>query len=84
MTDRDPVPPYDSSSPDSASGGTALRDRWWWSATLWLVLGLAVIGYQVEPLRGTNPLWANWLVAGLGLLVAAYGGVRLVRAARSR
>ncbi|WP_129337304.1 hypothetical protein [Cellulomonas endophytica] len=84
MTDRDAVPPHDSSSPDPGSGGTALRDRWWWSPTLWLVLGLAVAGYQVEPLRGTSALWANWLIAGLGLLVAVYGAVRLVRAARSR
>ena len=64
--------------------GTALRDRWWWSPTLSIVIGLVVIGYQLEPLQGSNPLWGNWVVAALGLAVAVYGGVRLLHAHRSR
>ncbi len=67
-----------------ATAGTALRDRWWWSPTLSIVIGLVVIGYQLDPLRGDNPLWGNWLVAALGAAVAVWGAVRLVRAARSR
>jgi len=67
-----------------AAGPTALRDRWWWSPTLSIVIGLVVVGYQLDPLRGANPLWGNWVVAALGLGVAVWGVVRLVRAARSR
>lgn len=96
MTDRDAAsrPPADptpsaSTSPSSdpttsPSSGTALRDRWWWSPTLSIVIGLVVIGYQLDPLRGDNPLWGNWLVALLGAAVAGWGAVRLVRAARAR
>ena len=72
MTDREPVP------------GTALRDRWWWSPTLSIVIGLVVIGYQLDPLRGGDAVWGNWLVAGLGAALAVWGAVRLAQAARTR
>ena len=68
----------------AAAGPTALRDRWWWSPTLSIVIGLVVIGYQLEPLRGPDALWGNWLVAALGAAVSVWGVVRLVRAARAR
>ena len=79
MTDREPTAPR----PDDSTG-TAVRDRWWWSPTLAIVIGGVVIGYQVEALRGPNPLVLNWVVAALGLAVAVYGAVGLLRAYRSR
>lgn len=96
MTDRDPAARPRTARPSPAGTptrrprpaepvtGTALRDRWWWSPTLSIVIGLVVIGYQLEPLRGPDAIWGNWVVAGLGLAVAVWGAVRLVRAARSR
>lgn len=93
MTDRDhPAPPrrnpaggHARPTPGApAPAGTALRDRWWWSPALSIVVGLVVIGYQLEAIRGPNPLWANWAVAALGLVVAGYGALRLLRAYRSR
>ena len=69
--------------PDAAPS-TALRDRWWWSPTLSIVIGAVVIGYQVEAIRGPDPIWMNWVVAGLGLVVVVHGAVRLLQAHRSR
>jgi hypothetical protein len=68
----------------AAAGPTALGDRWWWSPTLSIVIGAVVIGYQLEAIRGPNPLALNWVVAGLGLAVAVYGAVGLLRAHRAR
>ena len=79
MSERHPVQPRKDAAPS-----TSLRDRWWWSPTLSIVVGAVVIGYQLEAIRGPNPLWMNWVVAGLGLAVAVYGLVGLLRAHRSR
>ena len=95
MTDRDPTPPArplrgtgkrlpDAAATDSPTSGTSLRDRWWWSPTFAVVVGLVVVGYQLGPIRGGDALWLNWLVAALGLGVAVYGAVGLLRAYRSR
>ncbi|WP_298457601.1 hypothetical protein [uncultured Cellulomonas sp.] len=94
MTDHDPDRPRRPSpargphpaapGPAPAAPGTALRDRWWWSPTLALVIGAVVVGYQLDALRGPDPVWLNWLVAGLGLAAAGYGIVTLLRAYRSR
>ena len=88
MPDRDPAQPGHLSPGTPSSPGspesTALRDRWWWSPTLSIVVGAVVIGYQWEVLTGPDPLWASWVVAALGLAVAVWGAVRLLRAYRSR
>ena len=79
MSERHPAEQH----PDAAPS-TGLRDRWWWSPTLSIVLGAVVIGYQLDAIRGPNPLWMNWVVAALGLAVVVHGGVRLLRAHRER
>ena len=98
MTDHDspdpsapdpPAPDVPSSGPRPAPGGsptagTALRDSWWWSPTLMLVVGIVVAGYQLDSLRSPDPLWVSWAVAGVGVLVALIGLVRLASAYRSR
>jgi hypothetical protein len=68
----------------TTSAGDTLRDSWWWSPTLAVVVGLVVTGYQVPSLRGPDPLWISWVVAGTGVVVALVGAVRLLRAYRSR
>ncbi|GAA2723537.1 hypothetical protein [Cellulomonas aerilata] len=95
MTDPDsPTPPRsgtsgptpDATSPrDDAPGpGQGLRDTWWWSPTLALVVGLVVVGYQLPSLRSPEPLWISWVVAGVGAVVALVGLAQLLRAYRSR
>ena len=73
MTDN-PAP----NEPDD--GPIALSDRWWWSPTLCLVVGIVVVVWQVSSLTSSSGLWLNWLVAALGTASALYGLVTLVRA----
>jgi hypothetical protein len=83
MTDRDPAPPR---PPDrgAAASGTGLGDRWWWSPTLAIAVGLLMVAYQLPVLRGPDPLWISWAVAAVGAVLALVGGVRLARASRDR
>jgi hypothetical protein len=78
------APSADAPSAEAPPASTALRDRWWWSPTLMIVVGLVVIGYQLEPLRSSNAVWGNWAVAALGLVVVVHGAVQLHRAHRAR
>ena len=74
-------PPEDlEPQPSVEDGPTSLRDRWWWSPALSIVLGLAVAGYQWGPLTGSGGFWGNWLIAAIGVGVAVSGVLRLVRA----
>jgi hypothetical protein len=68
----------------SPAAGATLRDSWWWSPTLAVVVGLVVAGYQLDSLRSPDPLWISWVVAAIGVVVALVGLVRLVRAYLSR
>jgi len=74
-TPREPV-----AEPVADDRPTALRDRWWWSPVLSIVVGLVVIGYQWEQLTGPGGISLNWVVAAIGAAVALTGVVRLVRA----
>ena len=69
----DPIPPETDDAP------MALQDRWWWSPTLSLVLGVVIVGMQWPSLR-TGGVWLNWVVGALGAVVAVFGLVRLLRA----
>jgi len=62
----------------------SVRDRWWWSSVMSIVVGVVVVGFQWESLTGPRGLWANWLVAAIGLAVATSGLVRLARAYRAQ
>ncbi len=95
MSDADSPTPRPDAPVGSTSGspapsgaapaaGDALRDSWWWSPTLAIVVGLVVAGYQLDSLRSPDPLWISWAVAAVGVVVALVGVVRLLRAYRSR
>jgi amino acid transporter len=63
----------------AANGPTSGQHSWWWSPTVAIVIGIVVITFQVGPLTAGG-LWLNWVVAALGIVLAANGVVRLVRA----
>jgi len=63
-----------------ADAPTSVRDNWWWSPAFALVAGIAVAGFQVKSLTGSGGVWLNWVVAAIGVGLAASGVVRLVRA----
>jgi len=62
----------------------SVRDRWWWSSAMSIVVGAVVVGFQWDSLTGPHGLWANWLVAAIGLAVGISGLVRLGRAYRAQ
>lgn len=69
-----------SQTPPQESRPAGLRDRWWWSSTLWLVVGGGIVAYQWPALSGEiDGFWANWAMAALGLAIAVVGAVRLHR-----
>lgn len=71
--------------PDSPSARpTSLNERWWWSGTLWTVGGGAVAWYQWPVIQDGTAIWANWLMVGLGVVLAGFGLVRLWRAWRAQ
>lgn len=59
---------------------TSVRDNWWWSPAVALVIGVVIVMLQIGPLTASGGVWLNWVVAGLGIALAASGVVRLVRA----
>jgi len=63
-----------------ADAPTSVRDNWWWSPAVSLVIGIVVVGFQVGSLTGGGGVWLNWVVAGAGIALAASGVARLVRA----
>lgn len=71
----------DDETPPETEDDTQIRlqDRWWWSATLSLVLGIVIVMLQFPSLQ-TGGVWLNWVVAVIGAAVAVFGLVRLIRA----
>ena len=79
-----PPPPAGSDEPDeSLPSRSALDDRWWWSAVLWMVVGVGVIIYQSGPIRSGTEIWLNWLMVTIGAVVAGRGAVMLWAAWRA-
>ena len=56
-----------------------VRDNWWWSPAVALVIGVVVVMLQAQSLTGSGGHLLNWVVAGLGVALAASGVVRLAR-----
>lgn len=57
----------DSPGRDDAQDRTPVRDRWWFTAALYSVAGMAVALYQVVPILNGEADWLNWLVGLVGL-----------------
>lgn len=70
----DQVPP-----PLTWAGNVPLDKRWWWSGTLWLVLGAGVIAYQLPVITGGEPIALTWAMVVAGLAVMISGIVQLRR-----
>lgn len=64
---------------DADDAPISLQDRWWWSPTLSLGVGIVMVMLQVGSL-GDGGVWLNWVVAAVGAVLAVTGLVRLVRA----
>ena len=58
---------------------TSVRDNWWWSPAFAMVAGVVVVIFQYGPISQSGGVWLNWVVAGVGVALAGYGAVRLVR-----
>jgi len=74
-----PPPEHDADEPVEAgtAASTSLFDRWWWSAALWMVVGVGVIAYQSGPIRDGNTIGLTWVMVAVGALVAARGVMML-------
>ncbi|MDO8107742.1 hypothetical protein Q6348_11095 [Isoptericola sp. b441] len=68
-------------SPDTRPA--PLTTRWWWSAGVMTVIGVAVVAYQWQPIVTSTAVWGNYAVAVLGAGVALYGAWQLWRDWRS-
>ncbi|WP_372594267.1 hypothetical protein [Actinotalea sp.] len=79
-------PPPDGTHPEDEAPATrsALDDRWWWSAVLWMVVGVGVIAYQSGPIRTGTAIGLTWVLVAIGALVAARGALMLWRAWRAQ
>jgi hypothetical protein len=78
--DEETAAPDDPSGPSGkgklsralAGSERSLDRRWWWSAAVQAIVGIAVIGFQWEVITGGDAIWATWVmvVIGAGLIVA--------------
>lgn len=58
---------------DEPAARTSLDSRWWWSAALWIVVGLGVIGYQSTAITAGDAIVLNWVMVAVGAAVAVVG-----------
>lgn len=70
MSDHDATPP--------------VHERWWWTGTFRAVLGAVVVGYQWPVLTSGDAIVWNWVLAGVGAAVVAWGAWLLLTAYRDR
>ncbi|NTW41413.1 MAG: hypothetical protein HGA44_16305 [Cellulomonadaceae bacterium] len=66
------------------AGNKPLDTRWWWSASLMIVVGLVVIGYQAKVLMAGTGIALNWVMVVIGAVVVGWGVVDLIKDARAR
>ncbi len=70
--------PEPTSTPDDEAK-SSVRDNWWWSGAFAIVAGVAVVAFQYGPISQSGGVWLNWVVAGVGVVLAGYGAGQLVR-----
>lgn len=83
MANQHPEPTDDSQDrPEETTfaGNRSLDSRWWWSPALMIVVGVAVIGYQVSAYTNGGGIWMNAVMIVIGAAVAVAGLVSLWRA----
>jgi amino acid transporter len=80
MSEPNPRDEPQPTEPEGDDAPTSIRDNWWWSPSIGIVIGVVVVLFQVGPIRDTGGIWLNWVVAGLGIALAATSLARLVRA----
>lgn len=83
MANQAPEPTDDSTAPQEETtfaGNRPLTTRWWWSPVLMVVVGVAVIGYQVSAYTNGGGMWMNAVMIAIGAAVAVAGLVSLWRA----
>jgi len=56
-----------------------LHANWWWSGALWIVAGGAIAYYQWPVIQSGESIWANYLMAAVGIALAVVGAYRLWR-----
>lgn len=72
-------------SPDSPDeSAQPLHARWWWSASLPLIVGVVVIGFQISAYRDGGGMWLNAVMIVVGAAVAISGLVGLKKAHAER
>lgn len=68
--------PEPTSTPDDEK--SSVRDNWWWTPAFAMVAGVVVVIFQYGSITDGG-VWLNWVVAGVGVVLAGYGAVGLVR-----
>lgn len=56
-----------------------VADRWWWSGTFRAVLGVVIAYLQWGPISEGIANWMNWVMVAVGIAVAIWGVVDLIR-----
>jgi len=78
-TENEPTEATDESDGPHQEAPATVRDNWWWSPAVALVMGVVIVAIQWPSLTGSGGHVLNWVVAGLGAALAASGVVRLAR-----
>ena len=75
--------PRDESASDNEKGQEQkpfnVADRWWWSGTFRAVLGVVIAYLQWGPISEGIANWMNWVMVAVGIAVAIWGVVDLIR-----
>lgn len=74
--DEERRPQTDEPTKDAGTGDQA----WWWSPGLMVVVGVVVVGFQVQAYTAGGGTVLNAIMIAIGVAVAATGLVQLWRA----